>query len=173
MNFPKPMNEWPLEISTLWTMQIAYGYISSKLYEEAISKYPEYFVEELEYKRLHNSIPQEVHDAYWAEYRTWPLYESFEHPYKGMGLLWYLDHPKEYREYQEALDEYKKEHPELSQEAIWDKHYKIYGLENPYKETPEQKEIRKKKEERRERERKYLIELLNKLSNLINKKGEL
>lgn len=132
MELPKgDFNTWPSEMLTLWAMQTALGHVTSSVYEEAIKNCPEYFTEELEYRRIYDSIPKEVHEAYLKECRE--LFNEWRETNPTRGLYYYLDHQDEYREYNERYKKYREEVEKPREKEIWEKYYGKYNLKQSWK----------------------------------------
>lgn len=100
--------------------------VGSSMIDEAMEKHPEYFPDEIEHRRKYALIPQQVHDAYFEEWR-----EMHQEVYKDMppskGLLGWMDDPAGYKEWNES---YAKFRPiEIEREvALHKKHYEPYGI---------------------------------------------
>ena len=136
----------PQEVWWVWALRNCgcYGLGDIEKMESIIRRYPKYFPWETKY----NSIPQKIHDAYRKEKNAWfdELYkETHGEDYIGiiptimkMGEVQEgkpLEPPKSISEIlQEAFQKQEYERKQQNAEyaknkAIWDKHYKPYGLE--------------------------------------------
>lgn len=104
--------------------------VGASIYEEAIEENPWYFVEETEYRRKWNLVPQEVKDTHSAEFLEFIKEKDPNQPYingitgtteeQWKAYFKYLD-STERKSWQEARD--KKE------TKIWNKYFKEYRLE--------------------------------------------
>lgn len=121
--YPDP-STMPAEI-----VMLKYITIGISQYEKLLEKYPEWFPDVLDWREKMSKVPQKVHDAYNQECTEFSTANFSNGPYGGMGILWYLDHPKEFAERQEWL----KQNPNhLNTDHIFNKHYKPYGLYKPW-----------------------------------------
>lgn len=125
----KELQDAPATIKFLYWSAKSDIYISSQMLEEAMRDYPEYFPEEIEYKRKWALIPQSVHDAYWLE-----RHKQIEDIYKDMppnkGIIgWASD--KSGNDYNIWNDTYKKlrEIEKPLAEALHKKYYSQYGID--------------------------------------------
>lgn len=123
----------------MWVLMVSSGFVGRSTYDkcqEIISRYPEYFPWEHKYK----SIPKEVHEAYLDEVN--PLrHEPIVILEGGLHLRDQIR--KEYisinktvtqKDFEDMFNEMAKMEQERiekrkKEKALWDKHYKIYGLE--------------------------------------------
>lgn len=100
--------------------------IGASFYEGVIKKYPDYFPDEIEHRRKWDSVPQSVHDSYWAEY--WAFHEELwkDEP-KSQGILAEINKTEGQVSFHEAYDRLrpieKKKEKELHK-----KYYSKYGL---------------------------------------------
>jgi hypothetical protein len=98
--------------------------VGSKIYNEAIEEHPEYFPEEVEYRRKQALIPESVREAHskgWAEIVS-ALNKEFP---KGQGISWAIEN---HEEWSRINDERKKKELPLMK-ALHEKHYSKYGIE--------------------------------------------
>ncbi len=96
--------------------------IGMSLYEEAIEKHPEYFPEEIEYKKKWDAIPQSVHDEYWKEY--WEKDKEIKKDLpEATGLVGAMNND----DYHQAL---KKTYParDKMRNNLHKKYYSKYGI---------------------------------------------
>lgn len=121
------LNNAPIKVQQVYMMLIVNQFVSSSLYRECVDKYPDYFPEEVEHKNKWNSIPQEIHDAYWKEY--WELEEQIMKdvpPSKGV-TGWINDkegYNKWYKKWFDAKEKGKPLHEDLHK-----KYYSKYGID--------------------------------------------
>lgn len=102
--------------------------VGCSTYEEAIQNNPEEFEEEIEYRNKWNSIPSEVVDKYYEE-TTKIDNDHFDNaPHKGMGIIWYMEHPKEDKERNDWLDTNRHIRQKKLKE-IHNKYIAPYGIE--------------------------------------------
>jgi len=143
------LDDIPTEVAWFWARtRIGDGFMGSEEYQkylDCVKKYPEWFPEETEYNRIWDSIPQSVHDAYQKEADPWHILSDRDwnkfndkigerpHPeLQANGIIWtvttgYDKYPKEVAE----MDEWNRKYWDLEskeQDAIWEKHYGVYGL---------------------------------------------
>lgn len=137
----------PEEVRRVWVYQYCGHAVGIDTWNEinaVIKAYPEYFPWETKY----NSIPQSVHDAYNKEKYAWmdKLYQK-PHPEGYIGLIptiMQMDEvlkeapPEPQMTIHEIFimlskqeDDKRKRQQEQDEnnKALWDKHYKTYGLE--------------------------------------------
>lgn len=87
--------------------------------------YPQYFDEEMEYRRKWDAIPQSVHDNYEKEYSK--LMELFfRHP-PNKGMLHWMYHPEEFAAYNKESEKHR-ESKERMRKRLHEKYYKAYGI---------------------------------------------
>lgn len=107
MNIPDgvSINQVPPLIQYLWAASYMNHGIGLKMYEEAIQKYPEYFVEELEARRKWAIVPDDIKKQHFEE-----GYEAISEIQKechvkagGSGILYWLEHPYEMDAHMECL----------------------------------------------------------------------
>jgi hypothetical protein len=125
---PEELNAAPPVIQYMWSMAFCRQAIGMSIFEEAIANYPEYFPEEVAHRKLHDSIPQHVHEEYLREYREMhsEVYKDLP-PSKGI-IGWSLD-PHGYAEWVKAYDKAALVAKDREKE-IFNRHYKQYGLKN-------------------------------------------
>lgn len=121
----------PKEVLKVWAIKMMGHPIGGDLYKEVqdiISRNPKYFP----YETAYNKVPQYVHEAYLDE-----IYPDRHE------LLWEGSNSKESAPIEkmsveeifkilidkEAQDRKRKDDETKRRKAIWDKHYKKYGLE--------------------------------------------
>lgn len=149
MNIPEgiKMEDIPSTIMYLWACSINKMATSGTIIEQAMKDHPEYFVEELEYRRKMATVPQEVHDAYHEDCMHKEMWRSSELPNTTKGLYYYSQHPEEYQDYWEASKQLDKQYDmEEIDRQLWNKYYEVYGLGKPAP-TAEQIQAKKDKEE--------------------------
>lgn len=110
--------------------------IGFSLFDEAVTKHPEYFPDVIEHRAKWNAIPQEVHDAMHKE-----LKEQFALLYPdsegsplscSKGFLYWAKHPQEYELYRPIMEQRHKAYNEL-EILMYEKYYAAYGIEHPLK----------------------------------------
>jgi hypothetical protein len=92
-------------------------YCGVSQYEYMLKTYPEHFKYEIKKRDEWNAIPKEVKDmAFKEEFeRREALYKSV--PHQGKGIMFYIDNPKEEKEYREALAKISPELERVSREV--------------------------------------------------------
>ncbi len=119
----------PTRVQFLYLAAIRNEPVGSQMIEDAIKESPEYFQEELEYKRKWALVPQSVHDEYWAarEELGKEIYKDMP-PSKGI-IGWAAD--KDFDGYNKWSDAYNKcrEIEKPLAEEIHRKFYGEYGIE--------------------------------------------
>lgn len=143
----KKDKEIPYDVFQVQIMEHYGALVGEETYEwamEVIKNNPKYFPWWAKY----NSIPQEVHDAYRAEAFPPITWESWsQNANKGDGIMEVIrraeakpeiipeEKPKSLTElidFVYEMEEHQKMKEELARKekkALWDKHYKKYGLE--------------------------------------------
>lgn len=134
------LNKIPDEVMWVLTVSgcVPVGRSTFEKCQKIIDKYPKYFPWEHAYK----SIPKEVHDAYMAEVNPdWdkPIISNDNKCGAGVkseiGKVYYKsDVVLTQKMFEDMIFEHEKMEQERieerkKQKALWDKHYKIYGLE--------------------------------------------
>lgn len=126
----------------MWVLRIPNGWpVGRETFEKVqkiIDKYPKYFP----WERTFKSIPKEVHDAYVEEKKmTLMNYIEVDNGIeRGDGIRQQVEKNKPVdtiltkEMYEEFINSFAKDEEERiekrkKEKALWDKHYKIYGLE--------------------------------------------
>lgn len=137
MNIPDGV-DWktlPSLIQFLLASQASGIGIGLAMYNEAIEKHPEFFVEEIDRAKKWASIPEEVRNQYFGElYSTGAqINKECDACAGGGGLLYWIDHPFEMNEYFACL---KRNRPIHQQNELYlhNKYLAIYGIEYVEKE---------------------------------------
>jgi len=117
----KDFFELPDIIQFLYIQWLGEMPVGASTYEKAIKEYPEYFPEEVEYRRKWNAIPQAVKDQYNKE--SGELFQAEQEANPSKGLLYYCQHPEEWEERSTIYEEFSKKEDEL-----FNKHFSKYGL---------------------------------------------
>ena len=140
----KQLEQIPNEVFQVWAIinsNQPVGLSTMNLIEDTIERYPQYFKEYLESRRLWKSIPNSVHHAYDKELNEGlddiqekynPGYKERKKEREGKGLLWGIDEVKPLTK--EILDDFIKQSYEKQKEIqalknrLSDKYYKPYGV---------------------------------------------
>jgi hypothetical protein len=97
--------------------------------DKAIEEGPEWFPEEVEYRRKISLVPQEVHDAHIEESMELET-EWSKQIQPSKGIVYWSSHPEEAAEwnriYKETAEKYNIEGRRTE---LWNKHYGPYGLQ--------------------------------------------
>ena len=101
--------------------------MSSKLIEDSIKDSPEYFTDELEYRRKWDLIPQQVHDEYLKE-RAALNREIYKDMPPSKGILEWINNIEEYQNWCKKYDECRKKEIPLAKK-LHELFYKKYGIE--------------------------------------------
>jgi hypothetical protein len=116
----------PFEIQYLYIMGISNQSVGITIFEEAIEKYPEYFPDEVEYRKKWALIPQEIHDAYWKEY--WKLdKEIYKDIPPSKGLMYLINNTDEAKEWKKKWNSANKKAEPLKKK-LHKKYYSKYGI---------------------------------------------
>jgi hypothetical protein len=119
-------DEAPNIIQYVYMMGVMKKAIGSKMYDQAISEHPEYFPDEISHRNNWLKVPEEVHNAYWAEYLALHKEVTKDVP-PSLGIFGWADNPEAYVEwinaYRSAEEGAKGRYKELH-----DKHYSKYGI---------------------------------------------
>jgi len=119
----KPMPPLVLLVQMCGALGIPIG---SGTYEEAITKHPEYFPEEVENREKWNKVPVKVMEDYLNEFRELEK-RIFGDIYNGKGLFYYIDHAEEARKNQVEYNQRAiQSKPEFK--ALHEKYFAAYGL---------------------------------------------
>lgn len=124
----KELSEAPNLIKYIYLYSLADVPIGLSTLEKGINEYPEYFPKEIERREKWNAIPQEVHDTYFKEFFELENQFKKDIPHSGKGILFYIDHPKEFEEYENAMEVANKKLQPLHKQ-LHEKHYSKYGIE--------------------------------------------
>lgn len=100
--------------------------IGSRLIDESMEKYPEYFQDEIQATKNWNSIPESIHESYKAEcikiHKI--IFKDLPPP---RGIFFQIEHPEEAANWHKLWNECrKKEIPFLKE--IHKKYYSPFGL---------------------------------------------
>lgn len=103
--------------------------IGSKILERAITEHPEYFPDEVEYRRKWSLIPKEVHDGFYKELQEvrQEFFSSLPNLSPSKGIIYWMDHPDELDEWQKNQREAENKFLPISKK-IHNKYYKKYGI---------------------------------------------
>ena len=120
------LNGLPAEVLWVKFLEATGGMMGASTYESIIKKYPEHFPEETEQRRRYESIPQEVHDAYYKEY--WAFHDKlWEDEPPAQGLFAMINNTDEYRAHQDAYDRLRPIEEE-NEKLLYKKYYSKYGI---------------------------------------------
>lgn len=120
------LTEAPSEIQYLYLAAIMKVSVGSHIIETSMSKYPEYFPDELERIRKWEKVPQHVHDEFNKAAKE--LHDRiFKDLPPSKGILWHCQNPDESEEWLTAYDKCFQEELSLGK-ALHDKFYGPYGL---------------------------------------------
>jgi hypothetical protein len=95
--------------------------------QDTITKYPEYFPEEVEYRRKWNLIPQSVHDEYWEKSEI-IREECFKDLPPSLGILGWMENSGSFENWSRAYDIGRKKSLPLLKD-LHNSLYKEYGIE--------------------------------------------
>ena len=96
------------------------------IYEEAISKHPEYFPKEVELRRKWDSVPIHIIEAYKRECLD-VTEKVFANLPPQKGFLYWSEHKEEYLAFNDSFSKCMAEEKKLHKE-IYDKYLTPYGL---------------------------------------------
>lgn len=101
--------------------------VSTTMSEEALEKYPEYYPEEVEYRRKWALVPQHVHDEYLKEMAILKdkIYKDLP---PSKGILGWANDPKGYKEFSDKWNECMMIELPFAKE-LHSKFYAEYGIE--------------------------------------------
>lgn len=127
VDFEKAFRSLPAIVMFVKMAEVTGGMIGKSTYERAIAEYPEHFPEEVEHRRKWALIPQEVHDAYEAEFCAMreELYKDIPPP--GSGLVYWMSHQKEMSDWFKERDKLRPEE-EKQTATLRNKHYGPFGI---------------------------------------------
>jgi len=102
--------------------------VGYSVYEEAINAYPEYFPEEVEYRKKWESVPREVKDAFEEEFdqRDQELRKKYLKT-ENKGLLYWISNSEHHKLYREEYALYYPERVKL-EEQLYRKYYTRFGI---------------------------------------------
>ena len=122
MNIPNNIDikDLPSKILYLYVTSSSNTPVGMSFYEECMAEYPEYFEEELNWRKIYSEIPQEVHDAYNEDFNK---KSNWQGKHLGNGIVYSIEHQKEVDEEFKLSDKIHGTYTE-----IWNKHYSKYGL---------------------------------------------
>jgi len=133
------INNVPPLVLYVWGMSYDSIPVGTEAFEKAITEHPEYFKEEVEYRKRWDSVPEEIKEAYFNEtsgldYVKEIIDEIGEPPYpeySRMGIIWWAQNVDKYPKEISANDKwndiyYKK--LEVHNNKIYNKYFNEYGL---------------------------------------------
>lgn len=125
----KEIEQAPSLVQYIYAAWLCNTPIGMATLDEAVKAHPEYFPDEVEHRRKWSLVPKSVQDEYFSE--LWKLHEEVYNdlPHENKGILYYAQHPKEYREWQEALDKRRPMEAQREKE-LHEKYLAPYGI--PY-----------------------------------------
>lgn len=108
-------------------LQMVNGFVGSDTLEEALKHNPEVFPDIIERRKIWDTIPQKEKDAYFEELHKLNngYYDSA--PHSGMGIVWYVRHPKEDKERDKWLSAHREKYEKKCSE-LREKYFGKYGL---------------------------------------------
>lgn len=123
----KELLEAPEKVRHIYVCALSGVPVGVRMYEEAFSNYPEYFPDEVVYRKKYDAIPQSVHDAYFAELneKVKDIYKDV--PNKGVGFMFFVNNYKEYKKTSAAYAEARKIEKKI-EEKLMKKYYSQYGI---------------------------------------------
>ncbi len=116
----------PAKVQFLYVRAMLKEPVGISMCEEAMKEHPEYFPDELEYRRKYALIPQHVHDLYYQE-KDVLHNECYKSLPASKGLIGWLDDPKGYEEWNKVYTKCREKEKPL-EEALHKKHYSEYGI---------------------------------------------
>lgn len=122
----KEILDTPPKVSLVFSMAQLGIPIGIKFYEGILNEYPEYFPEEVEWRRKMALVPESVHEAYRNE-----LHELFNESFKewgGRGMLYWTKNPEEYAQTLKKAEASSKKQ-RIKEDELFKKYYSAYGLE--------------------------------------------
>lgn len=140
------LNNIPNEVLAVWASHYS-GVVSADAYNNAIEKYPEYFPEEVEYRRKWESVPQEVKDKYQdstyrlqltdqEEKERLELFGECPHPdLQGCGIIQRVTtHEHRHADFVEldAWNDKWYKHQHRKNVDLYNKLFNPYGLSKTY-----------------------------------------
>lgn len=117
----------PYKVKYLHEMSLMGFPVGASVFEECVRDYPEYFPDEVKYKKKWSRIPQEVHDKYIKE-RIALSAECYKDVPQSKGIFYWSQNPEEYKEWESAWNKARENAIPLQKE-LYEKHYKKYGFE--------------------------------------------
>lgn len=125
LNFAE-IEKAPAIVQFIWAAKISNTPIGYSTFEKAVEEHPQYFPEEIEYRKKWASIPQSVHDEYEKERKEIHL-KCFELLPESKGISGWINDIEGYNEWSRIYDECsKKEEPLLKK--LHKKYYSKYGI---------------------------------------------
>lgn len=122
----KEFFEAPNKVQYIYMAAMMNQPIGSNIYEDAIKEHPEYFPDEVEYRRKWDAIPQDVHDKYWEEY--WKLDKDvMKNVPPSKGIFGWIDDQEGYAEWNKKWTEANEKAKPL-REALHKKFYSKYNI---------------------------------------------
>lgn len=116
----------PLTVQFIFYMGLLKQPVCSDMLEAAIEDYPEYFPDEVECRKKWEAIPQEVHDAFWEEYRELES-EVMKGAPDSKGFLYWMENPEEANEWSKKRQELREKSKPL-RKKLHEKYYSKYGI---------------------------------------------
>jgi len=123
----KQLQEAPSIVQYLYIAGVTKQSVGSKIIDEGIEKYPEYFPDEVEYRRKWALVPQEVHDNYWKEY--WDIEkELFKDVPPNEGLMAMCNNTEKYQTWNKMWN-IANEKAKPLRKKLHEKFYSKYEIE--------------------------------------------
>lgn len=119
----KQFEKAPKIVQSIYVLTLLNQPVPGSVMNEAMERYPDYFQEEIQYKKIWEAIPQSVKDAYFDE-----LHKALAHSFPdNKGILYWINHQLEFQEYQKKYEEIRKQNEQIRKD-IHKKHFEKYGL---------------------------------------------
>lgn len=122
----KSLEEVPHLVAFIFLAAASKIPIGHALYEQALKDHPEYFEEELEYRRKWEAIPESVHEQYQKAIDALPKEEMPE----SKGMVYWSRNPQEYQEWVKVTAPIFKRQ-ERRERNLFNFFYGPYGITKP------------------------------------------
>lgn len=117
----------PVKVQYIYRMALFNQPVSNSYFEETVKLYPDYFPDEVEYRKKWDLIPQSVHDAYNSEMQILrnEMYKKLTPVTTGIFAL--VKDSDVLEEWGKFYDECRRKEIPLAME-LHKKHYGAYGI---------------------------------------------